>query len=246
MKAFQNISLVQINVEAGVEEYYLPKNVAWKGARIERLQIVVPTANMVSPVDGKHVLTEAEMTDLYFDLYAADDTEVCHSLHFSQLRHDNNHPYELGLSLSLSLSRLFFSDAPQVSGCILLYVYYNCHDVQPAESTENITIRFPLAAGQRLNLDRIINDYMHANNRHVKSIICWGTAPVFLTLRSYDGALAFTDLCSLVFRAPINGGTAQSSQAEALQLDNIDLDFDNCFIHNTTASQQQQVITFAY
>lgn len=247
MKQYRNISLAQINIVAGQEEYYLPKNANWNGEKIDRIALVVPSVSMQSPVDGQQVLTQAQLPDMYIDLYAKDDTEICHSLHYSNILYSNNHPFEIGRVLSLSLSRIFFSQAPQTSGAMLLYIFYNSNSCPDVESAENITVRFPLQAGERINFTQMINRYMHANDKRVKRMIAWNpSAPAFLTLRDTTGRLAFTELSTYLFRAPINGGTAQNSQVYPLSLDNVDLDFDNCWIHNTTAAAQQHVITFEY
>lgn len=247
MQVYQNISLAQINIVAGQEEYYLPKNANWNGEKIERIALVFPSGSMQSPIDGQQVLSQAQLPDMYIDLYAADDTEICHSLHYTNILNTNNHPFEIGQVLSLSLSRIFFSVAPQTSGAMLLYIFYNRKNTLEVESSENISIRFPLQAGERLNFTDLINKYMHANDKNVKRIICWDpSAPAFLTLRDTTGKLAFTELSTNLFRAPINGGSAQTSQVYPLSLDNVDLDFDNCWIHNTTAANQQHVITFEY
>lgn len=245
MQLYKNISLCQINIVAGQEEYYFPKNSNWNGEQIERIVVVKPSVAMVSPIDGKNVLQS--WPDFYLDLYEQNDAEISHSLHYANILHDNNYPFEIGRVLSMHLSRIIFSDAPQQSGALLMYIFYNSKTAENQESKENITIRFDLQAGERLSFTDLINRYMYANDKHVKKLTEWNTStPAFLTLRDMTGKLAFTEISTYLFRAPINGGSARTSQVYPLALDDVDLDFDNCYIHNTTAANQQHVITFEY
>lgn len=39
MKLYKNIDIVQINLKAGVREYFLPKNVSWFDKVVERIVV---------------------------------------------------------------------------------------------------------------------------------------------------------------------------------------------------------------
>lgn len=244
---YQNISFVQIPIQAGVSEYYLPKNVNWAGNKIERIAVFAPSTSMVSPMSGADVLQESEITDLYFDVYATDNSVITRRLHYSQFMYNNNHPVLIQSAISLDLSKMVFTTAPVKSGVLILYVFYNKHDVKECESTKNITVRFPLAPGEKLYFDNMIGRYMYAESHHVQRIVCWNSdAPAFITMRDTHEALTYDYLSTLLMRSPMNGGSAQDTQLVPLALDGADIDFAETYIVNTTEETQEHVIEFEY
>ena len=164
-KLLRNIDIVQINITAGQEEYYFPKNVDWNDRVVDRIAIAAPSVNITSPIDGTtHVLKRSEIKNLYFDLYSKDDKDLSRELSFEQLLHTNNYPYLVNDKINLDLSRLYFTEAPTTSGCILLYIYYNGVDrPEEEQSRKSLTIRFPMAANEKMTFTDLVNTYMYAS-----------------------------------------------------------------------------------
>lgn len=251
-KLLKNIDVVQINVQAGVDEYYLPKNVDWNGKRIDRLALVTaPEADtMFSPIDGTTpVLTMAQVPNLYFDLYTADDKDLAHELSAEQLMYNNNHPYYPDTVISLDLSRIYFTTAPEEDGCLLLYVFYDtvqALDYEP--SSRNVTVTFPLAAGEAMTFTQIISRYIHADNHNVRGIIVWDAEenPAYIMLRDFQLEHVMQSVYTGLFRPQMMGADAEHIQIEPAYIDCMNVDFDYSTIRNATNANQVQKITFEY
>ena len=249
---YRNISLVQIPIKQGVVEYRWPKNVDWAGERIDKILLATPIANTVlSPVDGQtHVLTEAQLRGaLYFDLYNNRDQELALGLYYQQLLASNNYPVEINETLSLRQSRLFFTQAPTVDGCLLLYVFWGSkHDENHEPARNSVTVHFPLGANEKLSLREIINTYVSADFKKIRGIECWGseTNPAYLTLRDKQLTYIVKSVLTSLARPQMAGATASTSQVQPMLFDSLDIDFDYSFIRNATATANNQTITIYY
>lgn len=249
-KLLRNIDLVQINIQAGVSEYYFPKNVDWNGQVVDKLLLVAPSADMLSPIDGTTpVLKASEVQNMYVDLYTVENRDLTHSLSHEQILYTNDHPYKPGVKLSLELSRIYFTEEPQQDGCLLLYVFWGGRDVECVEQSQrNITVEFDLAANQQISFRDLINTYAHVYGDKIRAISVWNAedAPVYLTLRDYQLSYIMRDVCSVLFRPLTMGATAADCQVEHAYLDSIDIDFDYSYIRNACNEACTQRITFEY
>lgn len=251
-----DIDLVQINIKSGVDEYYLPKNVNWRDRVIDKLLIVTAPelatlGDILSPIDGKTpVLTSAVVDNLYLDLYAADDTQICRNLQAANLYHLNNNPLPIGYKLSLNLSRLFFSQAPETDGCILLYFYYGGKHEDTPLVRESVTVSVPLTANGKMSLQEIVDNYIYMQPKSVKGVYMWEweTAPAYLTLRYADNIHVLNNIYSSLCRPPLHEGatTDQFTQTQPLMLDNIDIDMLNSYVQNAQNTVVNVKITFLY
>lgn len=249
-----NIDIVQINIKQGVEEYYLPKNVNWRDRVIDKIVLALSPANstLLSPIDGQtQVLTPSDISDLYFDLYAADDTQIVRNLSFEQILHTNNNPLYLNQKLSLNLSRLYFTTTPAQDGCILLYVYYGGKQIEETEpAKESVTVSVPLSANGKVSLQDIVDNYIYMQPKNVKSVYLWDwkIKPVYLTLRSADNKHTLNSIFSSLCRPPLyeTGNTAVDAQAHSLLLDNINIDMLNSFVQNAQNAVVEVRLTFLY
>lgn len=248
-----NIDLVQIDIKRGVEEYYLPKNVNWRERVIDKIVLALaPNSKQVlSPIDGQTpVIQHSQIKDLYFDLYAADDTQIARNLSFENLLHTNNHVLPINQKLSLNLTRMYFSTVPEIDGCILLYIYYggkNTEDTIPAK--QSVTVSFTLEGNSSISLQDIVDTYIYMQPQKVKGIYVWYWAdnPVYLTLRYADNIHVLNNILSSLCRPPVNPDNgAESMQIHPLLLDSINIDMLNSFVQNGTNQRTRQVITFLY
>ena len=125
---YRNIDLVRVPVKAGISEYYFPQNVDWAACKVDKIVTCIPQSACVDPMDGvTPVLTQADYTDIYFNIYSSDQREILHAVNADQLSHLNNHPVMIDSKLDLSLCNLYFTTAPAADYTLLLYV---CHDTK--------------------------------------------------------------------------------------------------------------------
>lgn len=251
-KLLKNIDVVQINIQAGVDEYYLPKNVDWNGKRIDRMALVTaPTAGtMFSPIDGTTpVLTMSDIKNLYIDLYTGEDKELAHEMSAEQIHYTNNHPFAPDAIISLDLSRMYFTTTPEADGCILLYFFYDGVDVLDYDpSSRNVTIVFPLEAGKQITFTEMISRYIHADYHNVRGIKVWGAedAPAYITLRDFELKHVMSSVYTGLFRPQMSGTFARNIQIAPAYIDAMDIDFDYSNIRNATDADQMQKITLEY
>lgn len=249
-KLLRNIDIVQINITAGQDEYYFPKNVDWNNRVVDRIALVAPTATITSPIDGvTHVLKHSEIKNCYLDLYSKDDKDLARELNYEQILQTNNHPYLINDKLNLDLSRIYFTEAPTVSGCILLYIFYNGIDrPEEEQSRKSLTVRFPLAANEKITFTDLVNTYMYASGHKVRGIQVWDaeSKPAYITLRDHELTYIMNNVYSGLFRPQMGGATAESVQVDPAVFDSLDIDFDYSFIRNATNGSVVQKITFEY
>lgn len=248
----RNIELVQINIVAGEQEYYLPKNVAWNGEVLQQLVVCTPETACYSPIDGiTPVMQRSEINDVYFQLYDIDGNEIVHDLHCDQLLHTNNNPVRIDKVLNLSLSRIRFAQAPVADRVLLLYAIYGSDWTENFEQPkQSVTVHFPLGAGKEISFRELINLYIHALPNRVKSITFHDAInnPAFLLMRDHALSYSISNMHCEMARPQIVAGatTAEDVQVHTLYVDDLDIDFDYSRIYNPTASDNVQNITFEY
>lgn len=271
-----NIDIVQINIKSGVDTYYLPKNVNWRDRVIDKIVLVAsPNSSLtvLSPIDGQTQLL-GNITDLYFDLYAADDSLIARNLAYENLLYLNNHILPIGQKLSLNLSRLHFTTAPEQDGCILLYFYYGGKEVGETEpARKSVTVTVPLKANARVSLQDIVDNYIYIQPDTVKGVYFWDSKnkPVYLTLRYADNIHVLNSVLSSLCRPPLDENMTTQSVLNLLQspvrapqqnvavqqisglvqihpllLDNIDVDMLNSFVQNGQNVDVEVKLTFLY
>lgn len=247
----KNIALLQLNIQSGVDEYYLAKNVDWQKRVIDKIILFAPEqSGMLSPIDGvTPVLTASDISSLYFDLYDKEDHALSNGMYWEVIKHTNNHPYMIDSELQFNLCRAYFTETPVRSGCILLYVFYGSRDEYDYEKPgRNLTIQFPLEAGEEISFTRLVNTYIHAPENKVKGIAFWNadSNPSYITLRDHNNTYNIHDLASQLARPQMVGADAEHTQAHPLYLDNIDIDFDNSYIRNATGSANVQTMEIMF
>lgn len=255
MKRYQNISLCQINVEAGKREYYFPKNANWAGKKICKIMLKASIRDFgeISPIDGSTVLncSNFNMGDFYFDIYNDKGDNVMHYVGMSDITLDTNYPIELNHVVNLETSRILFVNNPQQAGALLFYFFYEASERPYEEPKENITVQFDVPAKQRISFQNIIEKYIYAQNKNVSAITVWNGEAYdfntgFITLRDTTGKLAHENLPTYMLRPqrPVAGNVHFLSNR--IWLDNIDLDFDNSFVFNSLSTDQHYIVTFYY
>lgn len=251
VELYRNVDLVQVNITAGIDEYQIRQNVAWENRKIEKIVLCAPTStDCLSPIDGvTHVLAASEIDNLYFDIYNSNSVEIAHNCFYTQLLHTNNHPLRINDYLSTQLSRLYFSDAPQTDGCLLLYVFYGTQEKDVYEpSRNNRTITFELAADERITFTDLISRYLHAPGKAVRGIWFKDPAnnPAYITLRDHALSYNIYNVHNELMRSQMAGASADDCQIRPFLLDREDMDFDYSYIQNATASAQTHDIVIEY
>lgn len=249
-KLYKNIDMVQINIQQGVTEYQLPKNVDWAKECIEKVVLLAPSANIVSPVDGQtHVLTRTELQDVFVDLYAGDDSEIALNLAVENIMHTCNYPVEVNNKLQLNLSRITFMQTPKKDACMLLYIFYGgetCPDYEP--SRKSVTIEFPLQANERLRFREIIDRYMYADGHKVRGIVVWAAEqqPMYMHLQDKKVSYVMRNVYGALCRPEMLGATAEQTQVHPFRLMDSDIDFENSYVREASGTAHKQTITFEF
>ena len=256
MKLYNNIDLVQINVKQGVDEYYLPKNVNWRNRVIDQIVLVAPLAGMptmLSPIDAQtRVMDAAEIEgyNLFFDLYSSDDRQIVRNLSFVNVLATNSHALELKSTLSLNLSRLFFTNAPSADGCLLLYVIYGTKEVEYFPTTKSVTVSVPLEAMGAISLQDIVDNYIMMQPETIKGMYVWNCeqTPVFISLRDKDALRTLNYVSSMMCRPPIitSAGDAERTQLYEMRFDGLNIDMLNSWVENAQNTDVSVRITFNY
>lgn len=253
MKLYKNIDVIQINVKAGVSEYFFPKNVDWADEVIDKLVVYAPSqeSGVLSPVDLKNYIIERDAySTIYFDLYREDGTDLAYSLSAQNLVNVNNYPIEINSKISLQLSRIFFSQPPIEDKCILIYVFWGGKDVEDMDLPQNsVTVTVDVDPGEDVCFDEFIDTYIHAQNKNVKGIDVWGglygAQQVFMTLRDHNYR-TITNLLPCAMCRPqfsYEAMIAEYAQVNPLYLDNADVDFANSYLRCSADNESTQKIT---
>lgn len=269
MKVYKNIDVVQINIKAGVREYFLPKNVDWADKVIDKIVLYTSGTKFsntteISPVDfSTPILNRKKIEDLYFDFYASDGSEIATSLSAIQILHTNNEPVEINNELSLLLSKLFFATTPVDDGCLLLYVFYGSSEVEEHASQKSVTVETILKESSEIVMSDIIDSYVHSQGAKIKGIYFWGdkfdkpiSNGVFLTLRDRNYRTIIKHLPVIMCMPPMGDqywditpvfwyDRAEYIQTNPLFLSDEDVDFANSIIENT-GSETSVKLTFLY
>lgn len=270
LQIYKNIDVVQINVKAGVSEYFLPQNVDWADKVVEKIVLytsILPENKALSPIDGVNpILCGEDVPSIYFDFYSQDEVELAHNLSAQSIVWSNNHPVELNSKISLRLSRMFFSEPPVADGCVLLYVFWGNKTVETEDLPQSsVTIQFEISKGEDIALSQVIDTYIHAQGKKLKGINFWGgemawQEGLFITLRDYNYVNPIVNTLPLAMCRPLMSvdtdeipsysywNAAQRVQIDSLYLDDADIDFDNSFIHKseTATTKVTATITFLY
>lgn len=270
MKLYKNIDVVQINLQDGVTEYFLPKNVDWANKVIEKIVVYAPGYQMLerSPITGVTPIADKEyIRNLYFDFYNENGETITYNLSLSSLIYTNNNVVEINSKISLQLSRIFAAGelSQDGGGCLLLYVYYGSKEIEDIEvPKQNVTVDFEINEGTEIPLSEIIDTYIHAQGNKLKGICSWGRrglkSGLFLTLRNRNFETIIKDFPLEMCQAPMGAiyskdsdsfySKAERVQAHPFYLDNEDIDFANSTIKCTrrygTEESYRVTITFLY
>lgn len=265
LQLYKNIDLVQINIKEGVREYFFPTNVDWADQKIDKMIIYGsnPESGEVSPIDGiSYVADREQIGSLYLDLYAEDDTQIAYNMSALDILHTNNHPLEINSKISLTTSKLVFTEDPVIDGCVLMYVFWGTKTVESELPANSVTVKFDATVGKELPLSKVIDTYIHAQSKKLKGLYFWGgvgASGVYLTLRDRNYR-TIAKLLPGAFLRPQMGvdplavtwdypERVQTVQVAPFLLDDADIDFDNSFLYVSVDSPGAQVthtITFLY
>lgn len=266
LQLYKNIDCVQIDVKAGVSEYFLPQNVDWADKKVDKLVVYGGKLDggELSPIDGINDIVDVEKArSIYFDLYNGDGEPIAHSLSAVNILHTNNNPIEVNSVLSLQLSRMVFSRPPVYNGCVLIYVFWNGVEIETEDfSNQSVTVQFDLPKNTEITLSNVIDTYIHSQSKKLKGILVWGEYQdingVFITLRDYDYHTITKLLPARMCRPPMGvdesyptigmAYQAESVQVHSILFDCADVDFDNSVIYNSnmTGDVSNLTITFLY
>lgn len=268
LQIYKNIDVVQINIKAGVKEYFFPQNVDWADKKIDKLVVYGSefiSPKHVSPIDGITPLASDELlSKSYFNLYDTNGVQISYNMSAHNIKYTCNHPIELNSILSLQMSKIVFPEAPDVDCCMLIYVFWGTSVVETDDiPNHNITIEFPIGEGEEVSLASVIDTYIHSQSKKVKGIYVWSGSKrtKFLTLRDYNYRtivkLLPGDMCRPPMGVPSDDESesvlirSQLVQVNPMYLDCADVDFENSTVFNSLykvnpTRQDYITITFLY
>lgn len=266
LQLYKNIDCVQIDVKAGVSEYFLPQNVDWADKKVDKLVVygASPESGELSPIDGINEVYDIDkVQSIYFDLYNQDGEPIAHSISAVNMLHTNNNPIEVNSQLSLQLSRMCFSQTPEDDGCVLIYIFWNSTEVETDDlPSQSVTVQFEVPSNTEVILSDVIDTYIHAQSKSLKGMMVWGAytsySGLFITLRDYDYRTITKLLPIRLCRPPMGvddsfpeiglAYKAQSVQVHSMLFDCADVDFDNSVIYNSysVGVSGNVTITFLY
>lgn len=267
MRVYKNIDVVQINVKAGVREYYLPKSVSWADKIVKNIFVYAaypdqdnPDYKEISPVDCvTKIMDYVSISNVFFDLYDSNGNELVHNLSGKNLAFTNNNPIDINSALDLQLSRIFFSIDPRYDMCLLLYVSWdsieNEIDDLPKHSVTSI---FELKHGSEVLLSDMIDSYIHAQGAKVRGVSFYGDfvdgGSKFITLRNVERNTILNKVPLNMCRPPLLNSEdryfegAERYQVNPIYLDREDIDFANSYIQDTSTDSGSSLVklTFTY
>lgn len=257
MKAelYRNIDLVRINIKQGIREYFFPQNVDWSGKQVHKIVVCAPDGTSLDPLDGTTPVLGTSTTlttdNLFFNLYNSDQKQIVRDLAAVHIVNTNNNPLELNSVLDLSLCNLYFTEDPDKDYTLLLYIYWATEIAEDYDMPQwSVTTQFPLAAGQEINLQEIINTYVHALPSTIKGILFWNAEsnPAYITLRDHTLTYILQNIHSELAKPTINASRdyADNVQKRIMLFNDIDIDMEYSHIRNASASDNTQKITFLY
>lgn len=269
LQFYKNIDVVQINVKAGVTEYFLPANVDWADKKIDKMLVYGsnPETGEVSPIDGiTPIMDREQVGSAYFDLYDENNVQIGYSVSAINLMHTCNHPFEINSKLGLQTSKIVFTEDPKDDCCMLIYVFWDTKTVDSDDVPgRSVTVNLSIKDGEELSLSKVIDTYIHSQSKKLKGINVWGGYGywnfLFITLRDYNYKTVVKMLPAGMCRPPMGvdpmaehasnfSEKAQSIQVDSMYLDCADIDFDNSFVFCATDSNSDVeaniTITFLY
>lgn len=268
LQFYKNIDVVQINIKAGVKEYFFPQNVDWADKKIDKLVIYGSESfspKFVSPIDGITPLISSELLNsAYFDLYDSDGLQIGYNVSAKNITHTCNHPIELNSVLSLQMSKIVFPETPEVDCCMLIYVFWGTSIKETDDlPNHNVTVTFPIGYGKEVTLASVIDTYIHSQSKKIKGMYIWSipNRTIFFTLRDYNYRTIVKLLPGEMCRPPMGVPDwaetesvvvrSQLVQVDPMYLDCADVDFENSFVFNSNfrvnpTMQVYITITFLY
>ena len=268
LQLYKNIDCVQIDVKAGVSEYFLPQNVDWADKKVDKLVVYgseLFSNLLVSPIDGQTPLIGGDLlSKAYFDLYDTNGVHVGYSISANNLKHTCNHSLEINSVISLQTSKIIFSQTPDVDCCLLIYVFWGT-SIEDVDDLPNhsVTVTFPIGYGEEITLASVIDTYIHSQSKTVKGMYMWSqpNRTIFFTLRDYNYRTIVKLLPGEMCRPPMGVPDwasdesvvikSQLVQVDSMYFDCADVDFDNSFVFNSDfrvnpTRQTYITVTFLY
>lgn len=250
LQLYKNIDCVQIDVKAGVSEYFLPQNVDWADKKVDKLVVYGSEFidnYMKSPIDGITPMIDQDMlSNVYFDLYDINGEHVGYNVSANNIKHTCNYPLEINAILSLQTSKIVFAETPNEDCCMLIYVFWGT-SVEETDDlpNHNVTVTFPIGYGEEITLASVIDTYIHSQSKKVKGMYMWSVPnrTIFFTLRDYNYRTIVKLLPGEMCRPPMGVPDwasdesavrkSQLVQVDSMYFDCADVDFDNSFVFNS-------------
>lgn len=268
----KNIDVVQFDLKQGQTEYYFPKNVSWANKKVDKIIVYDCygtrfSLTETSPINGA-TLTKLYLLDyggntIYMDLYDTDNNTIVQKVALGQISSLNNNPLYVNNTVSLELSKLYFSTPVTEDASLLVYVFFDGEEQEELPPiNKSITIGFSVPAGGKVSFQDLVDNYITLQPNKVKGLIAMymsvklqggGRSAGFITLRDKAGKRVFNHVPTMFMRNNVNMGEqfgelvyGFTTQTNTFRFAPMDVDMLNSFITNRQSEDEQYTITFLY
>lgn len=251
MKQHVNISMIQINFDGVNADFYLFENTNFHGKVINEIRLYAAPSGIAvqSPFDGRQLLDESLLSNLYVNMVRDDKTVVSNGLNGKEIDMIANKSWPIDDRINFTMSFIRYNDPATLAStsgkCILVYVYYDtveCDNSMADMPASGVTVEIETSA-QAVKLSDYITDYIGQQSQRVKALdaVTSSGGHWFLSLRDIAGRT-----CEYLpdRRLQMNDGTLPVQYPFAF--DDYDVDFRNSWLYNVGGGTLKVAINFYY
>ncbi len=244
MRVYKNIDTCLLTV-ADDNHLYFPKNVNFKGKKIDFIHIFAGTGT--APNGTTSLVTESDLKNFYIDLYNDQKKRLFQNVITSQFYTENNFIIPVNSILDLDLSNISIINntfAGQVLQIVIVYDAINTDEIEL--TNQNVVITIPYADFQnvtKLKLDTYIDQYFFATRKVTAIEAKFNNDICYLTFREKSGKI-FKEVPNSIYN--INQYSISEKNRNILFLDNYDIDFKNSYVSfgSKTLNNDLQIIFY--
>lgn len=234
MKVYNNIECIQFNLSKNQERYYLPENCSIWDKKIDEISFYAPGPGVLSPADGKELISEELLSKFYLDVVKADKNRLHNNVSccLSQLTRNLRLPVNNQITPNLSLLNFIGTDEEKelLEGkCLLMYVTYGTtyEDTDLPENQVSINVN---SDSDTIKVTELIDYYMLSQFKACKAIEVIpsaDSAKFYLDFQTFEKR-TFRYIPSDRLEAVVTD--REDYQVNKVLLNDFNFDFDNCFV----------------
>lgn len=234
MKVYNNIECIQFNLSKNQDRYYFPENCSIWDKKIDKIAFYAPGSGVLSPADGREVISEEFLSKFYLDVVKADKNRLHNnvSCYLSQLTRNLRLPVNNLITPNLSLLNFVGTeeDKEAIDGkCLLMYVTYGTANEDTELPDNQVTININTDSST-LKITELIDYYMLSQLKSCKAIevvSAANSAKFYLDFKTFENRV-FKYIPSDRLVAVVTD--REDYQVNKVLLNDFNFDFDNCFV----------------